>query len=166
MLLFYVLLKRVQETIGSHLKHSRLDYLHVVVPPDDKLSAMTFMQDEPHIYQYALRPRRQAHHCVDGVTEGSDPSPSSESHPVAPHSSSRFSDIDIPLLVSGLASAGRHLRTIALTIADRGQSVWRIDRSAGGMTRMISRVADPASARAVVAREERGHMVTESNLHS
>ncbi|KAM5540784.1 hypothetical protein V8D89_005428 [Ganoderma adspersum] len=149
----------IVETIGSHLKHSGLDYLHVVIPPDDKLSAMTFMQDERHIYQYVLRARRQAH----GVTD-SDPSPSSsEPHP-AP-SGSRFQEIDIPLLVSGLASAGRHLRTIALTIADRGQSVWRIDRSAGGQTRMISRIADPVSARAVVAREERGYIVTESDLH-
>ncbi|PIL35082.1 hypothetical protein GSI_02870 [Ganoderma sinense ZZ0214-1] len=135
----------IAEIIGSHLRHSRLSYLHVVVPPDERLKGMIFMQDERHIYPYALRQHRQAQDQAQAVV---DSDPSSHQEP------SRFADIDIPLLVSSLATAGCRLRTIALTIAERGQSVWRIDRSVNRHAQMISRIMDPVLAKAVIAEEE------------
>ena len=67
-----------------------------------------------------------------------------------------FQGIDIEFLVSRLAAAEDHLRTIVLTIKGRGQSVWTIGRCETGQT--ISKVANPVYAREIIEREERSYM--------
>ena len=119
----------LQGTVGSHVKHSRLEYLHVAI-------GMHFVYGENNadpeweMYEALLKESLFLR--------------------------SVFQGIDIELLVSGLAAAEDHLQTIVLTIYGRGQSVWTIDRCETGQT--ISKVANPVYAREIIEREERSYM--------
>ena len=62
-----------------------------------------------------------------------------------------MASIDVAVLLSGLAAHGTYLRTVVLTMALRGQSVWSIDRV--GKDKAIRRL-DDYTARRLIEREE------------
>ncbi|KAI1783568.1 hypothetical protein LXA43DRAFT_321080 [Ganoderma leucocontextum] len=123
----------ILETVGSHVKHSRLEYLHVAIAVYE-FGPEEYAKPEWEVYEHVLKPSSVVLYSLRPI----------------------FGGIDIELLVSQLAAAGEHLRVIALTISARGQHVWSIDRKGGGLT--IHRIMDSMSAREIIEREERSYM--------
>ncbi|KAM5540764.1 hypothetical protein V8D89_005408 [Ganoderma adspersum] len=121
------------ETVGSHIKHSRLEYLHLAMGMADVIGNGNYTNPEREFYQALLE---------------------QPSNAFLPFFQAVFQDIDIELLVSGLAATGDHLRVIVLTFTTGGQRVWTIDR--GGQ--MISEVTDPVFAEEIIEREENSFM--------
>ena len=121
----------VQETVGSHVRHSCLEYIHVVIVVKSAFGPEEYASPEWEIYDRVLTPSSVVFDFLRPVFEG----------------------IDVELLVSALAAASGNLRLIALKISARGQSVWRIDRDETGQS--ITRIQDPKLTREIIEREER-----------
>ena len=117
----------VQDVISSHIRGSRIEYLH--------LAFAEFFLSAPETDERALKPRD-----------------------IHPHSVKIIQNIDVDLLVSGVAAVGTHLRILVLTLATRDQSVWTIERCEGGQK--IVRVENTYSAREIIEQEERAYLYT------